>query len=88
MMTVKISEPGSPNIHICVETHATETSAGPGTGDVYIHLTDCPAEKSAEGATSSSLLELIGTFVTAIVGMLEVLEAAPAVIAVICAVLL
>ena len=88
MTTVEISEPGNRHIRIYVETHPTEKLAESSGGNVHIHLEGQPTEKLAEGTASGSLIELLSKFVAAILGMLEVLEAAPPVIALVCAVVL
>jgi hypothetical protein len=88
MTTVEISEPGTRNIRIYVETHPTEKLAEPSSGNVHIHLDGRPTEKLAEETAGSSLIELLSKFVAALLGMLEVLEAAPAAIALVCAVIL
>jgi hypothetical protein len=87
MTTMEISEPGNRNIRIYVQTHAMEKVVEPLSGNIHIHVEGGPREKAAEGSEGGSLLELLRKFVAAILGMLEVLEAAPPVIALVCAAL-
>ena len=87
MTTMEISEPGNRHIRIYVQTHAMEKGVEPLSGNIHIHLEGRPTEKAAEGSEGGSLLELLRKFVAAILGMLEVLEAAPPVITLVCAAL-
>ena len=85
MTKVEISEPGTRNIRIYVETHPTQQVAELSNGNIHIHLEGHPTEKSAEGTEGGSLLELLSKFVAALLGMLEVLEAASPVLTLVCA---
>src|SRR5262245_40515101 len=95
MTLLEISEIGHGDVHIHVVKPQSETlppntnaSIGLGTGDVRIHVVAQQTASSAETTTGTSILELISKFVTAILGMFEVLEAAPAMLTLVCTVIL
>lgn len=95
MALVEISEIGHRDVHIHIVTPQSENPAangsangGLGNGDVRIHVVTQQTASSAEATTGTSILELISKFVTAILGMFEVLEAAPAMLTLVCTVIL